>query len=133
MQECGSLLSAEIVVDLLVIVVSQALIARAVAITAIDYIDRTLQNSLECPSIISHNATNMTGTASNRVVEHERIKHQAFGISAEQTSLNIRSRDRRKFCVIDEPRQYENLRLSQEREQTSKTKQPKIMQPVPQD
>ena len=23
-------------------------------------------------------------------------------------------RDRRKFCVIDEPRQYENLRLSQE-------------------
>ena len=24
------------------------------------------------------------------------------------------SRDRRKFCVIDEPRQYENLRLSQE-------------------
>ena len=22
--------------------------------------------------------------------------------------------DRRKFCVIDEPRQYENLRLSQE-------------------
>ena len=25
-----------------------------------------------------------------------------------------RNRDRRKFCVIDEPRQYENLRLSQE-------------------
>ena len=24
------------------------------------------------------------------------------------------SRDRRKFCVIDEPRQYENHRLSQE-------------------
>ena len=24
------------------------------------------------------------------------------------------TRDRRKFCVIDEPRQYENLRLSQE-------------------
>ena len=24
------------------------------------------------------------------------------------------SRDRRKFCVIDDPRQYENLRLSQE-------------------
>ena len=24
------------------------------------------------------------------------------------------NRDRRKFCVIDEPRQYENLRLSQE-------------------
>ena len=23
-------------------------------------------------------------------------------------------RDRRKFCVIDDPRQYENLRLSQE-------------------
>ena len=23
-------------------------------------------------------------------------------------------KDRRKFCVIDEPRQYENLRLSQE-------------------
>lgn len=28
---------------------------------------------------------------------------------------NVRKyRDRRKFCVIDEPRQYENLRLSQE-------------------
>ena len=25
-----------------------------------------------------------------------------------------KGRDRRKFCVIDEPRQYENLRLSQE-------------------
>ena len=27
---------------------------------------------------------------------------------------NLHSRDRRKFCVIDVPRQYENLRLSQE-------------------
>ena len=87
------MLSAEIVVDLLVIVVSQALIARAVAITAIDYIDRTLQNSLECPSIISHNSTNMASTASNRIIEHERIKHQAFSIGTEQTSLNIRSFD----------------------------------------
>ena len=108
------MLSAEVVMDLLVIVVPQTLVAGTVAITAIDYIDRSFQNPLECVPIISHNSTNMNGTASNRVVEHERIKHQAFGISAEQTSLNIRSRDRRKFCVIDEPRQYENLRLSQE-------------------
>ena len=93
MQECGSLLSAEVVMDLLVIVVPQTLVAGTVAITAIDYIDRSFQNPLECVPIISHNSTNMTGTASNRVVEHERIKHQAFGISAEQTSLNIRSLD----------------------------------------
>ena len=33
-----------------------------------------------------------------------------------------------KFCVINKPRQYENLRLSQECEQTFKTK---IMHPVP--
>ena len=26
----------------------------------------------------------------------------------------LHERDRRKFCVIDNPRQYENLRLSQE-------------------
>ena len=28
--------------------------------------------------------------------------------------MNPKQRDRRKFCVIDVPRQYENLRLSQE-------------------
>ena len=28
--------------------------------------------------------------------------------------VSQRIRDRRKFCVIDVPRQYENLRLSQE-------------------
>ena len=27
---------------------------------------------------------------------------------------NLTLRDRKKFCVIDVPRQYENLRLSQE-------------------
>ena len=69
------MLSAEVVVDLLVIVVPQTLVAGTVAITAIDYIDRSFQNPLECAPIISHNSTNMTGTASNRIVEYERIKH----------------------------------------------------------
>ena len=34
----------------------------------------------------------------------------------EETAItqDTASGDRRKFCVIDEPRQYENLRLSQE-------------------
>ena len=75
MQECGSLLSAKVIVDFLVIVVSQALIARTITITAIDYVDRTIQNALECTSIIGHNSTNMASAASNSIVEHERIKH----------------------------------------------------------
>ena len=36
------------------------------------------------------------------------------------------NRDRRKFCVIDDPRQYENLRLSQEWDQTFKTRRRRL-------
>ena len=35
-------------------------------------------------------------------------------LEGEQLVQCLVMRDRRKFCVIDEPRQYENLRLSQE-------------------
>ena len=37
------------------------------------------------------------------------IRNDAFVME-----IKDRTRDRRKFCVIDVPRQYENLRLSQE-------------------
>ena len=44
----------------------------------------------------------------------EEQEEEAKQENEEREALMPPVRDRRKFCVIDEPRQYENLRLSQE-------------------
>lgn len=49
--------------------------------------------------------------AEDKISDQISIKEYFDPFTGEQVT---KSRDRRKFCVIDDPRQYENLRLSQE-------------------
>lgn len=50
----------------------------------------------------------------NEEVIKGQIKELVRGSVEETLNELLEQGDRRKFCVIDEPRQYENLRLSQE-------------------
>ena len=47
--------------------------------------------------------------------EIKNLKANPYTLRVTEDTISVTAmRDRRKFCVIDVPRQYENLRLSQE-------------------
>ena len=77
--------------DLLVIVIPQAFIAGAAAVTAVDDAVGAAKHPLEGGPVCRNKAPHMTCAACNRVVQDHRVEQQTIFKRAEETALDIRA------------------------------------------
>ena len=83
-----------------------------------DTVDLLLSGCMESAQQLVHDKLPFTPHSIKNRNYSEKEKMQVFlhdgFIDRYSGKRLVNPGDRRKFCVIDEPRQYENLRLSQE-------------------
>ena len=79
--------------NLLIVIVPEALIAGSVTVTAVYYCQCSPKYLLKCYPILFNHSTDMPSSSGYSVIKNNSVEHHSTDLCTEKASLNVRALD----------------------------------------